>query len=69
MGVIGYLNSILIYSSNLSEHWKLVKEVLQWLKNNGLYIFPNKYVFYQNSVKFLGYILGPKGVKMDPEKV
>jgi len=69
MGVIGYLNSILIYSSNLSEHWKLVNEVLQWLKNNGLYIFPNKYVFYQNSVKFLGYILGPKGVKMDPEKV
>ena len=69
MGVIGYLNSILIYSSNLSEHWKLVNEVLQWLKNNGLYIFPNKYVFYQNSVKFLGYILEPKGVKMDPEKV
>ena len=69
MGVIGYLNSILIYSSNLSEHWKLVNEVLQWLKNNGLYIFPDKYVFYQNSVKFLGYILGPKGVKMDPEKV
>jgi len=69
MGVIGYLNSILIYSSNLSEHWKLVKEVLQWLKNNGLYIFPDKYVFYQNSVKFLGYILGPKRVKIDPEKV
>ena len=64
-----YLDDILIYSSNLSEHWKLVKEILQWLKNNSLYTFLDKYVFYQNSVEFLGYVLGPEGVEMDSEKV
>ena len=64
-----YLDDILIYSSNLLEHWKLVKEVLQWLKNNSLYTSSDKYVFYQNSVEFLGYVLGPEGVKIDLGKV
>jgi len=37
--IIVYLDNILIYSKNLKEHKKQVKEVLRRLKANGLYVF------------------------------
>ena len=67
--IIVYLNNILIYSENLKEHKKQVKEVLRRLKANRLYTSLSKCKFYQEQVKFLGFILGPKGLQMDGEKV
>jgi len=67
--VIVYLDNILIYSENLKEHEKQVKEVLRWLKTNGLYVSPSKCVFHQEQVEFLGFILSPKGLQIDLEKV
>jgi len=67
--VIVYLNNILIYSKNLKEHKRQVKEIQSRLKANGLCASPKKCVFHQEQVKFLGYILSPKGLQMDEEKV
>ena len=44
--VIVYLDDILIYSENLKEHKKQVKEVLRRLKTNGLYASPSKCAFH-----------------------
>ena len=67
--VVVYLDDILIYSENLQDHKQQVKEVLCHLKMNGLYTAPNKYVFHQEEVEFLGYILSTDGLRMDEEKV
>jgi len=64
-----YLDHILIYSDNLEDHKKHIKEVLKRLQDNGLYAFSVKCAFYQRQVKFLGFILSPEGVHMDTKKV
>jgi len=60
--VIVYLNNILIYSKNLKEHKKQVKEVLRCLKANRLYASPSKCEFHQEQVEFLRFILSSKGL-------
>src|SRR6202167_5723080 len=67
--VIVYLNDILIYSDNTELHRKHVHEVLQRLRQNGLYAGVNKCTFHANTVEYLGYILSPTGLSMDPAKV
>jgi len=67
--IIVYLDDILIYSKNLKEHKKQVKEVLRCLKANGLYVSPSKCKFHQEQVEFLRFILSPKGLQMNGEKV
>jgi len=67
--VVIYLDNILIYSENLDNHWKYVKEVLGWLKDNKLYASLEKCEFYRNKVEFLGYILSPERLQMDEDKV
>ena len=69
MFVVVYLNDILIYSNNLEDHQGHVKEVLKRLWKHKLYASSAKCVFHKESVKFLGFILGPKGLTMDEQKV
>jgi len=67
--IVVYLDNILIYSNNLVEHKKHVREVLKCLRKNRLYASPNKYTFYQEHIEFLGFVLGPRGIQIDIEKV
>ena len=67
--VIVYLDDILIYSDNPELHRKHVREVLRCLQENSLYARANKCNFYEDTVKYLGYILSPMGLTMDPVKV
>ena len=67
--VIVYLDDILIYSDNPSEHRRHVKEVLRRLRANGLYAAEKKCFFHQDRVEFLGFILSPEGLSMDEAKV
>src|ERR1700728_3289795 len=67
--VIIYLDDILIYSNNKELHRKHVREVLRQLRENGLYAGTNKCTFHTNTVEYLGYILSPTGLTMDPAKV
>ena len=50
--VIVYLDDILIYSDNPEQH---VREVLQRLRENGLYAGANKWNFHEDTVEYLGY--------------
>ena len=43
--------------------------MLKKLKKAGLFLKPEKYKFYKEEVKFLGFIVGRNRVKMDLVKV
>src|ERR1700720_1113934 len=46
-----------------------VHAVLCRLRGNGLYAGTHKCSFHQDTVEYLGYILSPSGLTMDPAKV
>ena len=67
--VIIYLDDILIYSNNMSEHHQHVKEVLKHLCKAGLYAKAEKCEFHSKSVEYLGYIISSSGLTMSNKKV
>jgi len=67
--VVVYLDDILIYSDDITQHRSHVKEVLKRLRKAGLYIKAEKSEFYSDSVKYLGYVLSLAGLTMSDAKV
>src|SRR5258706_1967681 len=66
---VGYLDNILIYLDSLEDHQDHVHEVLCRLRTAGLYANLKKGKFHTDTVEYLGFILSPKGLQMDPTKV
>ncbi len=66
---VGYLDDILVYSDSLEDHQNHIQEVLQCLCKAGLYANLKKCKFHMDTVEYLGFILSPKGLQMDPTKV
>lgn len=64
-----YLDDILIYSSDLSQHTIRVRQVLERLLENQLYIKAEKCEFHVSSISFLGYIFEADNIKPDPAKI
>ena len=64
-----YLDDILIYLNNMSEHHWHVKEVLKHLCKAGLYAKAEKCEFHSELVEYLGYILSPSGLTMSDDKI
>ena len=64
-----YLDDILIYLNNISEHHWYVKEVLKCLHKAGLYAKAEKCKFHSESVEYLRYILSPSGLTISDDKV
>lgn len=67
--VIAYLDDILIFSDSLQEHRKHVSIIFERLRKNRLYIKLEKCEFEQTKIQFLGYIISPEGLSMDPDKI
>lgn len=67
--VFVYLDDILIFSSSAEEHVFHVRQVLQRLLENKLFVKAEKCEFHVESVAFLGYIIGSGQVKPDPSKI
>jgi hypothetical protein len=63
---IVYLDDILIYSRNEQEHIEHIKQVLQRPRKHRLYAKASKCKFYTDYVEFLGFIVTPAGIVMDP---
>jgi hypothetical protein len=59
-GVVVYINDILIYAKNQDEQDSLVEEVLRRPAENNLVISPDKCIWSQEEVEFLGYIITPR---------
>ncbi|KAJ1603622.1 hypothetical protein NDA14_000871 [Ustilago hordei] len=67
--VVVYLDDFLIFSDTEEVHVKHVTEVLTRLRGNRLFAKLSKCEFHTKTVEFLGYIIKPTGIEMDPEKV
>ncbi|KAJ1601747.1 hypothetical protein NDA14_006061 [Ustilago hordei] len=67
--VVVYLDDFLIFSDTEEVHVKHVTEVLTCLRSNRLFAKLSKCEFHTKTVEFLGYIIKPTGIEMDPEKV
>lgn len=66
--VVIYLDDILIFSKDRHSHQQVVQEVMRILKENQLYLKPQKCEFEVSTVKYLGHIIGNGEVRMDPKK-
>ena len=66
--VVIYLDDILIYSKDEESHTKDVCKVLQMLSDAQLQVKLEKCQFHVQKVEFLGYIISPEGIFMDPAK-
>ena len=69
LGVIAYMDDILIYAQREEEHDRLVEDVLQRLTNNGLAVSPKKCMWKKPKVEFLRYTIGRDGIEMSTDKV
>ena len=67
--VVIYLDDILIYSNNMFEHHKHIKEVLKHLCKAGLYAKAEKYKFLSELVEYLEYILSLSSLTVSDNKV
>ncbi len=66
--VVVYLDDILVFSKNESDHVAHVQEVLRRLQDNNLSVKAEKCAFHVPTVDFLGYVISHEGIKMDPSK-
>lgn len=64
-----YLDDILIFSPDLETHQQHVRQVLQRLMENKLFVKKEKCEFHAETVTFLGYIVSDGQLRMDPAKV
>ena len=65
-----YMDNILIHTrSDLPYHRTRVHQILDKLHKHDLFLKPEKCVFEQKEVEFLGVILGHNTIRMDPAKV
>ena len=55
--VVVYLDDILVFSKTMTEHSCHVRQVLQRLLENRLFVKAEKCVFSSPSVEFLGHVL------------
>ena len=64
-----FLDDVIVFSRTLEEHEERLMRVLTRLKEFGLKLSPEKCVFFQTSVRYLGHIVSRSGVQTDPEKI
>jgi len=64
-----FIDDILVATDTEEGQHKLVEEVLKRLKENDLFVKPEKCKWKVREVEFLGVVIGPRGVEMQKEKV
>ena len=67
--VVVYLDDIVIYSNTLQDHLRHLRLVLTRLREHELYAKPSKCLFAQQRIDFLGHIIEPGRIRMDPKKI
>ncbi|MCG8525033.1 MAG: hypothetical protein MI748_01545, partial [Opitutales bacterium] len=67
--VLVYLDDILIHSATEQEHLERLRQVLQILRENNLYLKRSKCEFMKKETDWLGHTISGEGVKTDARKV
>lgn len=69
LGLLAYMDELLVYAKTVEERDKIVREVLKRLRENKLAVSPDKCVWCTTEVEFLGYLVCRNGIKMSPAKI
>ena len=69
VGVIAYMDDILIYSETIEEHVAMVTKEMDRLRKAGLCVSIKKSTFHAREVEFLGYKISDNGISMTTKKV
>jgi hypothetical protein len=67
--VMVFIDDILVYSKTMEQHEEHLRIVLQHLWKHQLYAKFSKCEFWIKKVPFLGHVVSPKGIIVDPGKV
>jgi len=67
--IVVFIDDILIYSKNETEHEQHLQVVLQHLRDHQLYAKFSKCAFWLDNVKFLCHTISSEGILVDPSKV
>ena len=67
--IIVFIDDILVYTETLEEHQAILRQVLQTLEKNELYLKTKKCEFFREKVSFLGHVISYNKVEMDPKKI
>jgi hypothetical protein len=66
--VVVFIDDILVYSKSMEEYEEHLWVVLQWLWDHQIYVKFSKCKFWINEVSFLGHVISPEGIAVDPGK-
>ena len=64
-----YLDDIIIFSANISDHMERLNNVLSRIRTAGLKIQTSKCQFLQEEVQYLGHIVSAAGIQPDSRKI
>ncbi|GJW96468.1 putative reverse transcriptase domain-containing protein [Tanacetum coccineum] len=67
--VIIFIDDILIYSKDETEHEEHLKAILELLKKEKLYAKFSKCEFWIPKIQFLGHVIDSRGIHVDPTKI
>jgi len=66
---IGFIDDGLCYSTSLEEHRVHLRQILELLRKNKLYVKRSKCAFAVKEVEFLGHVINNNGIRMCHDKV
>ena len=64
-----YMDDILIFTATTAEHVVVVKQVLQILHNNDLYLKPERCEFHKEKLNYLGYTISKDHIAIEDSKI
>ena len=67
--VAAFVDNVLVGTKIEDGHNEIVEEILKRLKENNLYVKPEKCVWKTRNIGFLEIVIGPNGIEMEVKKV
>ncbi|XP_047998783.1 uncharacterized protein LOC125236128 [Leguminivora glycinivorella] len=67
--MLGYLDDLIVFSTTFQTHLADLRKIFQRMREYNLTINKDKCRFFASSIKYLGHLITPEGLKADPEKV
>jgi hypothetical protein len=66
--VLVYMDNIIVLTNTIEEHRQITREVLEILRQNKLFLKPEKCEFEKETVEYLGVIISHNTLAVDPVK-
>jgi len=67
--VAAFMDDVLVETEIEEGYDEIVEEILKRLEENDLYVKPEKCMWKEKKIGFLGVVIGPNGIEMEAEKV